>query len=120
VINLLHGPFLHQEITTVVRKDLATREEAEWAEREIGEHEERIAKQEEQMATEREGDREIPRLMEVPGIGQEVSLAFVAFIGDGRRFESASQVSNYLGLAPRVGISGTIVKYGGITKRGNM
>jgi transposase len=40
------------------------------------------------MATEREGDCEIPRLMEAPGIGPEVSLAFVAFIGDGRRFEN--------------------------------
>jgi transposase len=85
----------------------------------LGEHEERIAKLEEQIATEREGDSEIPRLMEAAGIGPVVSLAFVAFIGDGRRFESASQVGNYLGLTPRVDISGTIVKYGGITKRGN-
>jgi transposase len=28
-------------------------------------------------------------------------------------------VSNYLGLAPRVDISGTLVRYGGITKAGN-
>jgi len=29
------------------------------------------------------------------------------------------QVSNYLGLAPRVRMSGEMVRYGGITKRGN-
>jgi transposase len=40
-------------------------------------------------------------------------------LGDGSRFDNASQVSNYLGLVPRVDISGTLVKYGGITKRGN-
>jgi transposase len=134
MINVLHGLFLHQGITTVVRKDLATqerreeairqltgeeREEAEWALKVIAEHERRIGKLDEQMAGEREGDRQIARLMKVPGIGPVVSLAFAAFIGDGSRFENAWQVSNYLGLAPRVDISGTIVKYGGITKRGN-
>jgi hypothetical protein len=56
MINLFHGLFLHQGIITEVGKDLVRREEVEWAEREIGEHEERIAKLEEQMATEREGD----------------------------------------------------------------
>ncbi|MDR1174548.1 MAG: IS110 family transposase [Treponema sp.] len=40
-------------------------------------------------------------------------------MGDGSRFENAGQVSNYLGLAPRVDISGTLVRYGGITKAGN-
>ncbi|MDR1251556.1 MAG: transposase [Treponema sp.] len=30
-------------------------------------------------------------------------------MGDGNRFEHAGQVSNYLGLAPRVDISGTLV-----------
>jgi transposase len=95
------------------------REEAEWAVRVIAEHEGRIANLDEQMAAERERDQQIAQLMKVPGIGPVVSLAFAAFIGDGSRFENALQVSNYLGLAPRVDISGTIVKYGGITKRGN-
>ncbi|GHU50007.1 hypothetical protein FACS1894200_09230 [Spirochaetia bacterium] len=52
-------------------------------------------------------------------MGPIVALAYAAFIGDGSRFESAAQVANYLGLVPRVDISGTIVRYGGITKRGN-
>jgi transposase len=134
MINTLHGLFLHQGITTVVKKDLATkenreeaikqltgleREEAEWALKAIDLYEERMVHLEKHMAAERKGDKQIKQLMDVPGIGPVVSLAFAAFLGDGRRFDNASQVSNYLGLVPRVDISGTIVKYGGITKRGN-
>jgi transposase len=48
-----------------------------------------------------------------------VALAFVSYVGDVKRFENAAQVSNYLGLVPRVSISGTIEKVGGITKQGN-
>jgi transposase len=133
-INLLHGLFLHQGITTVVRKDLATREnreeavkqltglereEASWALKSIDLHEERVVELEKHMAAEQKDDKQIERLMNVPGIGPVVSLALVSFLGDGSRFDTASQVSNYLGLVPRVDISGTLVKYGGITKQGN-
>ncbi|MFP3040988.1 IS110 family transposase [Treponema primitia] len=134
MINTLHGLFLHQGITTVVAKDLATtenreaavkqltgleREEAEWTLEVIEHCEKRMVRLDKHMAAERKGDKQIERIMEVPGVGPVVSLAFVAFLGDGSRFENASQVSNYLGLVPRVDMSGTIVKYGGITKRGN-
>ncbi|GHV35157.1 IS110 family transposase [Spirochaetia bacterium] len=134
MINMLHGLFLHQGITTVVRKDLATKEnreeavkqltglekeEADWVLKAIDLAEERLVRLGNHMTEERKGDKQIAQLMEVPGIGPVVSLAFVAFVGDGSRFDNASQVSNYLGLVPRVDISGTIVKYGGITKRGN-
>jgi hypothetical protein len=41
-------------------------------------------------------------------------------IGDlEERFANAVQAGNYLGLAPRVSISGSIINYGHITKRGN-
>jgi transposase len=65
-----------------------------------------------------EGDADIERLKTIPGVGPKVSFAFMAHVGVDR-FEKASQVSNYLGLVPRVYMSGTIVKYGRITKRGN-
>jgi transposase len=94
-------------------------EEATWALKTIDLHEERMVELEKRMAAERKGDKQIERLMNVPGVGPVVSLAFVSFLGDGSRFDNASQVSNYLGLIPRIDISGTIVKYGGITKRGN-
>jgi transposase len=134
MINLLHGLFVHQGITTVNKKDLAEREsretvvkmlsgqegeEAAWALKAINLAEERMAVLDGQMAEERKGDQEIERLQRVPGIGPVVSLAYVAYVGDGSRFENAAQVSNYLGLAPRVDISGTLVRYGGITKAGN-
>jgi transposase len=134
MINLLHGLFVHQGITTVSKKDLAEkesrqtavkmlggqeREEADWALKAIDLAEERMVRLDGQMAEERKGDQEIQRLEGVPGVGPVVSLAYVAYVGDGSRFENAAQVSNYLGLVPRVDISGTLVRYGGITKAGN-
>ena len=134
MVNLLHGLFLQQGITTIVKKDLKTkanrdvavqqlrgleREEAEWALRDIDLHEERLVQLKRRMEEEAAGDEQIERLREVPGVGLVVALAFAAYVGDGSRFENASQVSNYLGLVPRVDISGTLVSYGGITKRGN-
>ena len=71
------------------------------------------------MEEERKGDGQIKRLEKAAGAGPLADLAFVSFVGDVSRFENASQASNYLGLVPRAGISGTIVRYGGITKRGN-
>jgi transposase len=76
------------------------------------------------LAEERLGDREIERLVGVPGVGPVVSPAYTAYIGDGSRFGNAAQVPdcsprNYLGLVPRVDISGTLVRYGGIMKQGN-
>jgi transposase len=38
---------------------------------------------------------------------------------DEERFGSAAQVGNFLGLVPRVSISGSIINYGHITRRGN-
>jgi transposase len=134
MINLLHGLFVHQGITTVVKKDLSRKErrdeavkqlsgleaqEAAWAVKILELSKARIEELEELMAEEREGDADIERLMGVPGVGPMVSLAYLAYVGDGSRFENAAQVSNYFGLVPRVDISCTIVRYGGITKKGN-
>jgi transposase len=138
-LNTLHGLFVHQGITTLTKQDLARagkrekavealsgleRDEAAWILEELALIDKRLSKQEAAMAAEREGDTELARLVGVPGVGPIVSLVFVAYIGDGSRFENAAQVSdgsprNYLGLVPRVDISGTLVKYGGITKQGN-
>jgi transposase len=134
MVNLLHGLFVHQGITTVGRKDLKTkehreaavqllggqeREEAAWTLQTIDLHEGRIGELKRRMEAEARGDEQIERLKAVPGVGTLVALSFAAFVGGGSRFENPSQVSKYLGLVPRVDISGTIVKYGGITKRGN-
>ena len=46
------------------------------------------------------------------------AMTFMAYVGDGNRFPSGRQVSNYAGMTPRVDSSGETTKLGGITKRG--
>jgi transposase len=132
-INKVHGLFVAQGITTMKRKDLAKAERREEAiqllsglERSEGEHllkclelyEGRIVALEEAIGAESAGDEQIERLQTVPGVGPKVSFAFVAHVA-AERFENSGQVSNYLGLVPRVYMSGDTVRYGRITKRGN-
>jgi len=132
-INKLHGLFVSQGITTKVRKDLAAAQKREEAIRELiglerqeAEHllkrlalcEQRIEELEVQIEEESAGDEVIQRLQGIPGVGPKVAFAFVAHVA-AERFENAGQVSNYLGLVPRVYISGDTVRYGRITKRGN-
>ena len=132
-INRLHGLFLAQGITDVVKSDLATAEarsetvkELTGLEREEADHllaclklyEGRIAAVERLMGKEAEGDEEIERLQSVPGVGPMISFAFSAHVA-AERFENGAQVSNYLGLVPRVYMSGETARYGRITKRGN-
>jgi len=132
-INKLHALFLAQGITTKVRADLATgegrkeaiqelagleREEAEYLVSCLELHERQLGTMERHIKEESAGDEAIKRLQSVPGVGPMVAFAFVSHIG-AERFENASQVSNYLGLVPRVYISGETVRYGRITKRGN-
>ena len=129
-INRLHGLFLSQGITTMKRKDLGTegqrkeaikvltgleREEAEYLVRCLELHEKRIAMVEKQMEEESKGDEVIQRLQ---GVGPMVSFAFAAHVA-AERFENPGQLSNYLGLVPRVYMSGDTIRYGQITKRGN-
>jgi transposase len=132
-INQLHALFVSQGITTKLRKDLYTaaarnesikeltgfeREDAEYLVECLEMFDRRIAALEKQMEDEAAGDEVIERLQSVPGVGPKVSFAFVAHVS-AERFENAGQLSNYLGLVPRVYMSGNIVKYGRITKRGN-
>jgi transposase len=132
-INRLHGVFLHQGITTIMKKDLATAEDRGEAvkalkglEREDAEHlleclglyEKRIAVLEKKMEEDAEGDEERDRLKSIPGVGPKIAFVFIAHVA-AERFDNASQVSNYLGLVPRVYMSGDTARYGRITKRGN-
>jgi len=132
-INRLHGLFVSQGITTKTKKDLSDgkareqailelsgleRQEAEYLIECLKLHERQIGLLEKQMEEESSGDEVIQRLKEVPGVGPKVAFAFAAHVG-ADRFENAGQVSNYLGLVPRVYMSGDTVRYGKITKRGN-
>jgi len=132
-INQLHGLFVSQGIPTMKRADLSTSEnrmkaikalvgfeleEAVYLITCLEQQEQRIAVLNRRIKEESVGDDEIQRLQSVPGVGPLTAFAFVAHVA-AERFENASQVSNYLGLVPRVYISGDTVRYGQITKRGN-
>ncbi|MDR0497423.1 MAG: IS110 family transposase [Treponema sp.] len=134
LINLLHALFVHQGHTTVARKGLATaekrlmaigvlqgqeREEAEWLLKHLELYEKRIQELKEKIQKEAKTDEDMKRLQTVSGVGPIVAYAYVAHVGDGSRFSSGSQVSNYLGFVPRLDYSGTIQRHGHITKRGN-
>jgi transposase len=132
-INRLHGIFLGQGITTMKKKDLSTgearqaavrvlngsgRQEAEYYLRCLESHEAQIAAVGRQMEESAKGDEVIQRLQGVPGVGPMVAFAFASHVA-AERFANGGQVSNYLGLVPRVYMSGDTVRYGQITKRGN-
>jgi transposase len=132
-INRLHGLFLAQGITTMSKQDLSTeelrkerisvltgieKEEAEYLVLCLDLHEQQIKVLQRQIKEESSGDEVIQRLQSIPGVGPMVAFAFVSHVG-AERFENSGQVSNYLGLVPRVYMSGDMVRYGRITKRGN-
>jgi transposase len=133
-INTLHAMFVHQGHTTIVKKNLATaerrleavkiltgvvREEGEWILKYLDLHEQRIKELKGIIQQEAKTDDDMKRLQTITGVGPVVSYAFAAHVGDGSRFGSGSQVSNYLGFVPRLDYSGTIQRHGHITKRGN-
>ena len=62
---------------------------------------------------------EMRRLMTIPGVSFTTAAAFMAAIGDVRRFPSPQRLVGYLGLDPRVRQSGSApARHGGISKRG--
>jgi transposase len=134
MINTLHAMFVHQGHTTVVKKDLATaerrrkaievlrgeeREEAEYLLQHLDLYEMRIKALKSKIQQEADTDEDMVRLQSIAGVGPIVAYAYVSFVGDGSRFSKGSQVSNYLGFAPRLDYSGTIKRHGHISKRGN-
>ena len=134
MINTLHAMFVHQGHTTVVKKDLATaerrrqavgvltgheREDAEYILKHLELHEQRMDELKKKIKTEAKTDEGMKRLQSVAGVGPIVAYAYVAHVGDGSRFSTGAQVSNYLGFVPRLDYSGTIQRHGHITKRGN-
>ena len=134
LINTLHALFVHQGYTTIVKRDLATekrrlevlellqgqgREEAEWILKHLELYDIRIKELKEKINNEAKSDEDIKRLLKIAGIGPITAYAFVAYVGDGTRFNKGAQVSNYLGFVPRLDYSGTIKRQGHITKQGN-
>jgi transposase len=132
-INTLHAIFVHQGHTTIAKKNLATagkrqeavrlltgleREEAEWLLEYLELHERRIKELKDKMQKEAKKDGDMQNLQTIPGVGPIVAYAFAAHIGDGSRFSTGAQVSNYIGFVLRLDYSGTIQRNGPITKFG--
>ncbi len=133
-INRLHAIFVSSGITDIKKSNLSTKKnrniiierldgyyktQAKRLLERLDIIDEQIAEIKDLISEECENDTKIELLKTIPGIGDTTALAFMAYVGNTNRFEKAKQVSNYLGLVPRVDISSTIVKYGAITKRGN-
>jgi transposase len=58
-------------------------------------------------------------LMQYRGIGQEIALGLVWYVGDFTRFANGKKFASYLGLVPVPHLSGTRVRDQGISKAGN-
>ena len=63
--------------------------------------------------------KETKRLLEVPGVGELIALAFVLVVGDPSRFPKNRDVGAYLGLVPRRDQSGESDPQLPITKCGD-
>lgn len=71
-----------------------------------------------QALLERQKEAEI--LLSIPGVGPTAALAYLGFVGTEDRFQNPAQVSYYVGMVPRVELSGTSVhRMGHITKQGS-
>jgi transposase len=133
----LHSVYLRAGITTLSKKDLKTADkrreamnlldgkaeyfvkEAERLERLLAPVEEELAELKSNTKAELEREPLTPILMSMPGVGPSLALTFLSSIGNGNRFDTAAQVSNFVGFVPRLYISGKSVKLGHITKCGN-
>lgn len=133
-INRLHAIFLECGITEMKKKDLATSENREksikllgglsltQAERTLKKLElieEQIIEVEKLLDLELEGDKDVEKLIEIPGVGKQLASAYIAFIGNGDRFPNAASVGAATGLVPRLDMSSTVCRLGHITKCGN-
>ena len=59
-------------------------------------------------------------VMSVPGIGPIMTAALKAYVGEFKRFSTHKQVAFYVGLVPKVQMSGDMVHYGHIIRRNNI
>jgi transposase len=133
-INMLHALFVNCGITDVVKKDLSTMEKRrETMKRLFGYDAEtgariaarlemleaQIEEMDKKIEAEAAKNKDVELLKTIPGVGTATAMAFCAWVGKGDRFSNRDEVANFVGLVPRLDISCSIVRVGGITRRGN-
>lgn len=64
-------------------------------------------------------DPDMQLLMTIPGVGFITASTLTAEVGDWNRFSCARQLSAYFGTVPTVRASGSVAKYGHITRAGS-
>ena len=133
-VNRLHSIFVRHGITTVKKSHLKTQRmrdktlellsdapnllaEANRCVSAIDLYEEQLAELKEKQIATLDKNELTQFVMSAPGVGPDTALAYLAFIGDGCRFSRAAEVSNYIGLVPRVDASGDTIRYGSIIKK---
>ena len=133
-INRLHAIFVECGITEIKKADLATIDnrnnrikiltgialsQAERILKKLELIESQVEEVEELLNKEIDGDKNIEKLTEIPGVGKQLASAYVAFLGDGSRFPNVSTIGAATGLVPRLDMSSTVCRLGHITKSGN-
>jgi transposase len=133
LINRLHSLFVRQGIVTIGKEELRTADhrethlevltgytqsEAKRVQDELILLESHIEEIEAEIKLDLKGEPKVSHLMSIPGIGPTMTMAFLAYVGDGSRFSHPRQVSHYVGMTPRIDSSGETTRIGGITKRG--
>lgn len=132
--NRLHSVFVEAGIVHITRTHLSQqknrlaafellpevhRAEASRLMREIDHIEEVSAELDEQIRDTLKDNIDYATLvMSMPGVGPILALALLGYLGDGQRFSSAKQVGFFVGLVPKVQISGQMVHYGHIVHTG--
>jgi transposase len=133
-INRLHSVFVNEGITILTKKDLKSktrrktwigklsgrfRVEAERLLKEIELTEETLSEIEKEIQEVlKENIEKTKIIMSVPGIGLKTALSILGYMGSPDRFSHVKQVTNYVGLVPKVDISGNSIHYGRTIKRG--
>jgi transposase len=77
-----------------------------------------IAQLDDTIATLVDEDATCARLMEIPGVGPQVSLSFTTHIDDPARFENSDQLASYLALIPGEATTGGKIVRTGTLKAG--
>lgn len=89
-----------------------TRKTTEDLLKQLEEVENRIDKQEQQIAELIRVTPEIQRIMSMPGVGQILATVIALEVGDSKRFASAAHLASYSGTTPRIHASGDKIRYG--------